>query len=370
MGTNTPHTSLEPGLSRARYFPRDMLLLTTTARERAWRLLKITGPLIGWSDGDSPNPGVSPWFAQLSWCTQYIVEVKRTSKQLFLRLRNSKKLPLWFVMVLCTRQKVPTISIIINGSEIKQVRVQKHLGLNIDERLAWTDHVSTIVNRLPQDSACYAGCDPVYHLWLSKLSSALVFFLFWSTHSLAWSGLGTINAERLAIERLQRTAARLITGTRLVENVPRESCWLELVWTSWLTVGKLNVVSLRSNWPSERIATVCLVMFLKLLKPGSAWPQIGSPPWTLVRSPVRLPSAYLGLEPTLWNPPPSIFVSSVLNSVPPDNLKSEASVKEYLLSCQWFNLHVHSILLIVPILSCLFLLSSFTLALAIGCSNE
>ena len=34
-------TSLEPGPSRARYFPRDMLLLTTTARERAWRLLKI-----------------------------------------------------------------------------------------------------------------------------------------------------------------------------------------------------------------------------------------------------------------------------------------------------------------------------------------
>ena len=40
--------------------------------------------------------------------------------------------------------------------------------------------------------------------------------MFWSTHPLP----GTINAERL--ERLQRTAARLITGTRLVENVPRE----------------------------------------------------------------------------------------------------------------------------------------------------
>ena len=34
--------SLEPGHSRAGYFPRNMLLLTTTARERAWRLLKIT----------------------------------------------------------------------------------------------------------------------------------------------------------------------------------------------------------------------------------------------------------------------------------------------------------------------------------------
>ena len=42
-----PDSSLEPGPSRARYFPRDMLLLTTTARERAWRLLKISSSLIG-----------------------------------------------------------------------------------------------------------------------------------------------------------------------------------------------------------------------------------------------------------------------------------------------------------------------------------
>ena len=72
------HNSLEPGPSRARYFPRDMLLLTTTARERAWRLLKITSPLIGWFDGDSPIPGISPWLAPLSRCTLYIVEVQRT----------------------------------------------------------------------------------------------------------------------------------------------------------------------------------------------------------------------------------------------------------------------------------------------------
>ena len=55
-----------------------MLLLTTTARERAWRLLKITSPLIGWFDGDSPIPGISPWLVPLSRCTQYIVEVQRT----------------------------------------------------------------------------------------------------------------------------------------------------------------------------------------------------------------------------------------------------------------------------------------------------
>ena len=71
-------SSLEPGPSRARYFPREMLLLTTTARERAWRLLKITSTLIGWFDGDSPIPGIFPWLAPLSRCTLYIVEVQRT----------------------------------------------------------------------------------------------------------------------------------------------------------------------------------------------------------------------------------------------------------------------------------------------------
>ena len=152
---------------------------------------------------------------------------------------------------------------------------------------------------------------------------------------------------------------------------PGKSCWLELVWTSWLTVGKLNVVSLRLNWPSGRIATVCLVMFLKLLKPGSAWPQIGISDMNS-RSQSRTAAIRLPRPRTnTMKSSPFYFCFSVLNSVPLDNLKSEASVKEYLLSCQWFNLHVHSIsLIIVPILSCLFLLSSFTLALAIGCSNE
>ena len=68
-------SSLEPGPSRARYFLRDMLLLTTTARERAWRLLKISSSLIGWFLGFPPILGVSPWRAPLHRRTLYIVEV-------------------------------------------------------------------------------------------------------------------------------------------------------------------------------------------------------------------------------------------------------------------------------------------------------
>ena len=126
------------------------------------------------------------------------------------------------VMVLCTRQKVPTISIIINGNEIKQVRVQKHLsGLNIDERLTWTDHVSTIVNKTSSRLGLLRRLRPrVPPLVIQTLFRTCVLPVL-EYGSLAWSGLGTIiNAERL--ERLQRTAARLITGTRPVENVPRE----------------------------------------------------------------------------------------------------------------------------------------------------
>ena len=181
------------------------------------------------------------------------------------------------VMVLCTRQKVPTISTIINGSEIKQVRVQKHLGLNIDERLTWTDHVSTIVNKTSSRLGLLRRLRPrVPPLVIQTLYRTCVLPVL-EYASLACSGLGTTNAERL--ERLQRTAARLITGTRLVENVPREIL-LARAGLDKLTdcrKNKCGIFNLRSNWPSGRKATVCLVMFLKLLKPGSAWPQIGSP---------------------------------------------------------------------------------------------
>ena len=60
-----------------------MLLLTTTARERAWRLLKISSSLIGWFLGFPPILGVFPWRAPLRFRTLYIVEVLRTESRCF-----------------------------------------------------------------------------------------------------------------------------------------------------------------------------------------------------------------------------------------------------------------------------------------------
>ena len=82
-------SSLEPGHSRARYFPRDMLLLMTTARETAWRLLKISSSLnwlILWVSPDS-------WgFPMASAASQAYTVYRRSLayiEQMSFRLRNS-----------------------------------------------------------------------------------------------------------------------------------------------------------------------------------------------------------------------------------------------------------------------------------------
>ena len=74
--------SLEPGPSRARYFPRDMLLLTTTARERAWRLLKITNRAKG--RNSTSNLHVPLWFER----HQSVFTHVRWRSFLSVRLRN------------------------------------------------------------------------------------------------------------------------------------------------------------------------------------------------------------------------------------------------------------------------------------------
>ena len=51
------------------------------------------------------------------------------------------------VMVLCGRRSVPQISIHINGNEIQQVNVHKHLGVHIDSHLSWSYHISAIIKQ-------------------------------------------------------------------------------------------------------------------------------------------------------------------------------------------------------------------------------
>ena len=236
------------------------------------------------------------------------------------------------VMVLCTRQKVPTISIIINGSEIKQVRVQKHLGLNIDERLTWTDHVSTIVNKASSRLGLLRRLRPrVPPLVIQTLFCTCVLPVL-EYASLAWSGLGTINAERL--ERLQRTAARLITGTRLVENVPREILLARAGLDKLADCRKIKCGIFAFKLAFRKDSN-CLPRHV--LEAAETWLSLAPDRISTMNSRSQSRAAAIRLprpRTNIMKSSPFYFCFSLLNSVPLDNLKSEASVKEYLLSCQ------------------------------------
>ena len=123
------------------------------------------------------------------------------------------------VMVLCTRQKVPTISIITNGSGIKQVRVQKHLG-------RWTADL---------DGSCFYNCQQDF--LKTRLATPVATPCTTSGYPNSLPHLcSSCSGERIdplpgvvleqpmlsALNDYKRTAARLITGTRLAENVPQE----------------------------------------------------------------------------------------------------------------------------------------------------
>ena len=130
------------------------------------------------------------------------------------------------VMVLCGRRSVPQISIHINDNEIQQVNVHKHLGVHIDSHLSWSYHISAIINKgsskLGLLRRLRLRLPPlvIQTLFLTCIRPALEYGSL-----VAWSGLGKSNSERvgLRLERLQRTAARLITGTRVYRRFTRRA---------------------------------------------------------------------------------------------------------------------------------------------------
>ena len=92
-----------------------------------------------------------------------------------------EKLPSWFFAPGKKFQPFLSLSMAVRSSKCVSRNTLVLTSMN-----GWPGRIMflQLSTRLPQYSACYAGCDPMYHLWLSKLSSALVFFLFWSTHPL------------------------------------------------------------------------------------------------------------------------------------------------------------------------------------------
>ena len=206
------------------------------------------------------------------------------------------------------------------------MRVQKHIGLNIDERLTWTDHVSTIVNKTSSRLGLLRRLQPrVPPLVIQTLFRTCVLPVL-EYASLAWSGLGTINAERL--ERLQRTAARLITGTRLVENVPREILLARAGLDKLADCRKIKCGIFAFKLAFRKNSN-CLSRHV--LEAAETWLSLAPDRIFDMNSRSQSRTAATGIRQprprtNTMKSSPFYFCFSVLNSVPLDNLKSEASV--------------------------------------------
>ena len=112
------------------------------------------------------------------------------------------------------------LNIKINGNPIAQVTRHRHLGVTFNERLSWKDHVHDVLKK----SAKKIG---LLRRLGRQLSSTVVRDLYAFSirpgieyGSIVWSGLSSSDAARL--ERLNRSAARLITKTSPSSDLSRE----------------------------------------------------------------------------------------------------------------------------------------------------
>ena len=126
------------------------------------------------------------------------------------------------VMVFRTpRMARPSISKLVCGDVIKQTSVHRHLGLHLDECLTWSAQVSHVTSKASQRIG-------LLHRLCHKLSSVIIRAIYLATVQpitdyacLVW-GPGLRKGDSTRLERVHRRAARLMSGTKLADNVSHE----------------------------------------------------------------------------------------------------------------------------------------------------
>ena len=165
--------------------------------------------------------------------TSFFIE-DRSPTSLAVRLQDAvDSLSTWFdkwhlsvnvektaLLVIRGRLQPLEISIKLNGEAIPQVRSHKHLGVTFSESLTWSNHV----NDISEKAARRIGLLRRFKSRLPKLPILCAYTTFirppLEYASVAWSGLSAKDSQQL--ERLQRRAARVITGESYRSDIPPE----------------------------------------------------------------------------------------------------------------------------------------------------
>jgi len=123
-------------------------------------------------------------------------------------------------MVISKKRNPIKVDIHIDGTPIPQKNSHKHLGLVLNHKLSWSDHIEHIRSKAAKKVGLLRR--------IRKRLPSLVLRTLYITcirpsmeyASGAWGGVGTRDAERL--ERLQRSAARLINNISIQDHLPHK----------------------------------------------------------------------------------------------------------------------------------------------------
>ena len=107
---------------------------------------------------------------------------------------------------------------LFTSTAMRYSNVHKHLSVHIDSHLSWSNHISAIINKGSSKLGLLRRLRPCFPPLVIQTLFVTCILPVLEYGSIAWSGLGKSNSERL--ERLQRAAARLITGTRVYKHLP------------------------------------------------------------------------------------------------------------------------------------------------------
>ena len=125
------------------------------------------------------------------------------------------------VMVIRSKRKPPvSLSVSIKGCILPQTHFHRHLGLVVNDTLTWSTHVDSIVSKassrigLLRRLKCSTSPLVVRDLYLYCVRPVIEYA------QVAWAGLSAIDEKHL--ERINRSAACLISNTRLSAHLPHQ----------------------------------------------------------------------------------------------------------------------------------------------------
>ena len=144
--------------------------------------------------------------------------------------------------LLVTHQKDENFDIMLNDIRIERVRSMKFLGIKIDEKITFKDHLNTLASKISRNIAVLYRIS----IYMPPNVLRLLYYTFIQSHLIfgisAWGACAPTNLARLA--RLQSRAAKLCVIDKEslnLKNLYRYSCLVKYMNDYFFSANEFNI---------------------------------------------------------------------------------------------------------------------------------